>query len=645
MEMIKATNIHYSYPDGFKALQGIDFYLNKGEMVALLGANGCGKTTFFQHINGLLKPQEGEIFLKGENFKRKKVEEICKTVGLVFQDPNDQLFAATVYEDVSYGPVNLGLSKTEIKTRVSQALELMNIADLAQRSINTLSFGQKKKVAIAGILALKPEVLVLDEPTAGLDPRGTTQLMKILKEVQVKTGASIVISTHQVELVPLYCQRVYVLQKGRVVLEGSPEEVFNQQKVLREANLRLPPVAHLFEILKLKTGMEMPSLPLTVGQGYHFLSDFKQHRGKRLRKGYTTGSCAAAAAQGATQMLFTERMLEKVQIDTPSGVKLVLELKDIVLNNKEAACSVIKDGGDDPDITTGLSIYAIAREIPEGIVIKGGEGVGTVTKPGLQIKVGEPAINPVPLEMIRSEVAKVLPPNKGVEITISVPGGKEAARKTLNPRLGIIDGISILGTSGIVEPMSEEAFKTSLVPQIAMAKAHGYKSIVLTPGRIGQKAAVETYGLPQEAVIQMSNFTGFMLEECERLGIEKVLLFGHIGKLVKVAAGIFHTHSKVADARLETLAAYAGTIGATPAVISELLQAVTVEGALDIIKQNGLTAVYKILAEQASKRAKEHVYGELEVGTVMTSLTGEILAKDGYADEIGSELGWTIKSI
>lgn len=261
MTVLEARDVHFSYPDGFKALNGINLKVAKGEFVALLGANGCGKTTLFRHFNCLLQPQEGEIFLEGKSSKEKKTEEIFQTVGLVFQDPNDQLFATGVFEDVSYGPTNLGLPREDVYDRVKEALELVGIWDLRGRNIRSLSFGQKKRVAVAGMLALRPKILVLDEPTAGLDPRTASKLMKLLQDVQNKSGLTVILSTHEVDYVPIYCNRVYVMNQGEIVLEGSPEEVFTQKEKIRQANLRLPRIGHLLEILEGKDGFNLPGLP------------------------------------------------------------------------------------------------------------------------------------------------------------------------------------------------------------------------------------------------------------------------------------------------------------------------------------------------------------------------------------------------
>lgn len=347
--------------------------------------------------------------------------------------------------------------------------------------------------------------------------------------------------------------------------------------------------------------------------------------------GFTTGTCAAAAAKAAVKMLFSGREIKKVEITLPINEKVELDIVDFRMNDEEVSCCIKKDAGDDPDVTDGAKICAKAKKSGfNGIKIKGGDGVGRVTKKGLPVKVGECAINPVPREMIVKGVREVLPKNEGVEIEIFVPGGKELAKKTMNEKLGIIGGISILGTTGIVEPKSLDAFKNSLTLQIDVANSAGIKEVVLTPGRFGEKRAMRK-GIPEDAIVQTGNFIGFMLKECVRKGMKKGLLFGHIGKLVKVSAGIFDTHSSVADARMETMAAYASLCGASRDIVNDILNSNTTETALDILKQNGLTQVFDILAERASLRAMDYVDGEMKIGTIMISKEGIVVGSDKNA--------------
>ena len=364
---------------------------------------------------------------------------------------------------------------------------------------------------------------------------------------------------------------------------------------------------------------------------------------KKLRSGITTGTCAAAAVKAAILACQGQRT-NSVEVFSPQGRAIcvpVLTASAVAGNTGQAI--VIKDAGDDPDITNGIEIRAEVQLVDEsGILIKAGLGVGIVTKPGLSVPVGEPAINPGPRQMITRAATDALPAGKGAVVTISIPEGERLARKTLNPVLGIAGGLSIIGTTGIVEPMSEEAFKKSLSPQISVTKALGYDAVVFVPGKIGQDIAGRC-GLPAEAIAQTSNFIGYMLESAVNYGMRDVLLFGHLGKIVKIAAGVFYTHNRIADARLETIAAYLAAAGAPQGMICRILDCTTTEAAAEIIKEYEYGGIYRILAERATARAQRHTFGELRVGTVIVTLQGEILGMDDNAREIGAKLGWNIK--
>ena len=261
MSILEAKEIQYKYPDGTKALNGVNFKVEKGEMVALLGPNGAGKSTLFLHFNGILKPSAGQVLIKGAPIKynSKGLLEVRKTVGIVFQNSDDQLFAPTVKQDVAFGPLNLGLSEKEVEKRVKESLKAVGMEGFENKPPHHLSGGQKKRVAIAGILAMEPEVIVLDEPTAGLDPMGASQIMKLLYDLN-KKGITIIISTHDVDLVPIYANRVYIMSKGQIIKEGAPKEVFSNSEIIRKANLRLPRVAHLIEILN-----DRDRIPIEMG--------------------------------------------------------------------------------------------------------------------------------------------------------------------------------------------------------------------------------------------------------------------------------------------------------------------------------------------------------------------------------------------
>lgn len=365
-----------------------------------------------------------------------------------------------------------------------------------------------------------------------------------------------------------------------------------------------------------------------------------------LRNGYTTGACVAAGVKAA--LLYNlGRPLNSVEITALDGTKLNIPIQAIKKYDDTVCAEVIKFSGDDPDITNGVSIFTSVKMLKNGSGISyvAGEGVGTVTKAGLAVKVGEPAINPGPRKLILAVVKELLGDDFSLEITIAIPKGKELAKKTLNPVLGITGGISIIGTTGVLRPMSEEAFKNSLVPQIDVAKSTGFEDLIFVPGKIGERIALK-WQLPAAAMIQTSNFIGFMLENAAKRHIKNILLFGHIGKLSKVAAGVFYTHNRIADARLETLAAYGAANGLDSQCVQAILNANTAEDALSILKKaNKLGIVCNTIAKRASIRAERYVFGEIGIGTVMVDLEGNLLGLDDKAREIGDKYKWKIPSI
>ncbi len=267
MKVIETKDITYEYPDGTKALEKVNFDVEEGKIVALLGPNGAGKSTLFLHFNGILKPSIGTVVIDGEpvNYNKNDLMRIRQKVGIVFQNPDDQLFAPTVLEDVAFGPMNMGLSKEEVEDRVKEALIRVGMEGFEKKPPHHLSGGQKKRVAIAGILAMKPKIMVLDEPTSGLDPKGASQILRLLYKLN-KEGITIVISTHDVDLVPLYASKVYIISEGKIIKEGTAPEVFEDVKTIRGANLRLPRIAHLMEILEKEDKLPFDKpYPLTIG--------------------------------------------------------------------------------------------------------------------------------------------------------------------------------------------------------------------------------------------------------------------------------------------------------------------------------------------------------------------------------------------
>lgn len=251
LPILEIKDLCYRYPHlDSNALDKINLKIFKGERVAVLGANGAGKSTLFKHLNGILRPLSGEVQVKGETITKKNVRMCRETVGIVFQDPDDQVLAPSVEEDIAFGPINMGLSRAEVEKRVKEALEMVGLAGFEDRAPHHLSGGQKKLVAIAGILAMRPEVIVLDEPTAGLDPLSSARILELIMKMNRKLGITLLLSTHDVDVVPYFAERVFVLHHGNLEADGSPEEIFNDSKLLGKAHLRLPRVAEVFEMLQ-----------------------------------------------------------------------------------------------------------------------------------------------------------------------------------------------------------------------------------------------------------------------------------------------------------------------------------------------------------------------------------------------------------
>jgi len=339
---------------------------------------------------------------------------------------------------------------------------------------------------------------------------------------------------------------------------------------------------------------------------------------KKPRWGYTTGSCAAAAAKGAIWMLEKGEIPSRVTIDTPSGKILTLPLTDQAVSGEKARCAVIKDAGDDPDVTHGIKVFA-EIELSQGkeIRILGGKGVGVVTKPGLQVAVGHPAINPVPRKMIEQSIREVS--HRGAKITISVPGGEEIAKRTFNPKLGIIGGISIIGTTGLVEPKSLNAYKTSLLCSLDVAKAQGFTSVVLVPGNIGAMAVKKLLAPHEDQLIQMGDFVGFMLREAVSRGFQKAILAGHPGKLAKLILGDFDTHSKRSRSALPVVVQMAKKLHSSFQIPDGLS---SVESFIHILPQDCREVFFSSLAKKIKESALRHTEGRLQIDVILFSMDG-----------------------
>lgn len=345
---------------------------------------------------------------------------------------------------------------------------------------------------------------------------------------------------------------------------------------------------------------------------------------KKLRMGYTTGSCAAGAAKAAAYMLLNHEEITTVSLMTPKGILLNLEVLDISRQENQVSCAIRKDGGDDPDATNGILVYAQVKKcLEKGIVIDGGKGVGRITRPGLEQPVGNAAINRVPRLMIQQgleEICELTGYEGGLSVVISIPEGEKIAEKTFNPRLGIEGGISVLGTSGIVEPMSETALIRSIQVEMNMLIASGAQYLLVTPGNYGQTFVREQMHLNLDKAMKCSNFVGETIDMAVTSGVKGILFVAHIGKFIKVAGGIMNTHSRCADSRAELMAAFALRAGASAQQAKQILDTLTTEEAVTLLEKYGLKEqVIPLLMERILYYLDKRAYGKLELGLVLFS--------------------------
>ena len=343
----------------------------------------------------------------------------------------------------------------------------------------------------------------------------------------------------------------------------------------------------------------------------------------KLRSGFTTGTCAAAAAKVAAMFLMEGITLEEVEITLPEGGRVVIPVVYVRGNGLSAEAAIRKDAGDDPDVTNGLTVLVSVTEIEGGeIVIAAGEGVGTVTKPGLSVAPGEPAVNPVPRRMIRDAVREVT--DRGIKVTLSIPGGREIAVRTFNPRLGIVGGLSILGTSGRVRPFSCPALRTSLKCLLDVALACGYRAPFFVPGHIGERAARRHFHVSSGQVIEVGNEWGFMLDCAAAQDFEALMVLGHPGKLAKLAMDAWDTHSSRSKNAVPFVSAMARNI-----LGMQMRETTTVEGLFSALPGPERKELGDVLAEKIHKAISERVGGRLEIAVVMVNMRGEIIGSSG----------------
>lgn len=376
---------------------------------------------------------------------------------------------------------------------------------------------------------------------------------------------------------------------------------------------------------------------------------------KRMRCGYTTGTCAAAASRAAAELLLQSKAIPAVTIATPSGLDVVVEIEGHEAGEGWAQCSARKDAGDDPDVTDGVLVYVrVAYSDSPGIKIEGGAGIGRVTREGLDQPIGAAAINSTPRRMITEQIQSAIisarsetdrfpagkavgddEGNRGLLVTVSIPEGVALAAKTFNPRLGIEGGISVIGTSGIVRPMSEDALISSIELELKTLRARGVTDLLVVPGNYGRDFACGQLQLNMDEAVSCSNYFGATIDAANVLGFSRMLIVGHIGKMAKVAGGIMNTHSRVADCRVEVLGAHAALAGASQEVVRAIMDAATTDAALDILQVHGLAdetmcSLMGSLAEKLAHRAA----GALQIEAIVFSNVHGILGKTSGADEL-----------
>lgn len=351
---------------------------------------------------------------------------------------------------------------------------------------------------------------------------------------------------------------------------------------------------------------------------------------KKFRRGFTTGTAASAAAKACAIMAIRGELPESVDVMTAGGKELTVLIEDCYKKDGTYYAYVKKFAGDDIDVTKDALIGAslVLRE-DERLFIDGGRGVGRVTKKGLHQNIGEAAINPSPMRCIQEEVRKVLK-ERGGDVVIFVPEGELLAEKTFNPRIGIVGGISILGTTGIVEPMSEEGYKNSLLAELSVKAA---KTLALTPGNYGEKF-LNAKGISSDKIVIISNFVGYMLREGVSQGADHILLAGHLGKLIKLSGGIFHTHSHVADAKNEIIVSELALNEAPYPLMRMVMESNTTEEALEHVKAYGMEHIWDKLARRAKLRSEQHVYNKAKVEVIFFNMEGQVVGSSEGSEEL-----------
>lgn len=620
-QLLQLTHLAVGY--GRRMVLGdLSLELQPGELVILIGQNGSGKSTLLKTLCGQLQPLEGELLLTGKPLQKLSGNEIARRLSVVLTGRlrPELMTCEDMVATGRYPYTNrLGFLSETDKEKVREAMELAQVKELAGRDFEQISDGQRQRVLLARALCQEPEVILLDEPTSFLDIRHKLEFLHMLKEQAEQKQIGVLMSLHELDLARKFADRVICVKNHQVQNIGTPAEVLTD--------------AYIEQLFDMKPGM-LSALENqeTTQQTYVFKGT------QKLRCGFTTGTCATAAAGAAARMLLTGHPQETIRITVPKGTTLELSIEHISHPSKTSVrCAVRKDAGDDHDVTNQILVYATVERIPQGIEILGGKGVGRVTRAGLDQPVGEAAINSAPRRQIATQLLRVgeeLEYEGGFRVTVEIPEGEEVAKKTFNPRLGIEGGISILGTSGIVEPMSEQALIETIRTEMRMKTANGGKEILLTPGNYGRDYAHDTWGIDLETGIKYSNFLGDTLDMAYEFQVESILLIGHIGKLVKVGSGVMNTHSRWADARMETLCACCVEAQVDASLLPKVLGSISTEEALAVLKEAGcLEPVMQRLLARIMNHLRHRAYEGLDMDVILFSSDFGTLAVSEHAKE------------
>ena len=562
-------------------LRDIALQAERGKILVLIGPNGAGKSTLLKTLAGQLAPQGGAVLLDGQELTTYTPNARARKMALMI--PNSaRTELTTCFDAAAVGRYpytgRLGILSAEDRRQVHAALKLVQADELADRDFARISDGQRQRVLLARAVCQQPEILLLDEPMSFLDAKGKAELMTVLRALTKEKDLAVIVTLHELELAQKLADAVVCVAPQGVSGVLTPKEAFAEKNIRTLFDLSADQYAALFGKADAKPKFE------------HYIRSGQ----KLLRCGYTTGTCAALGAAGAARLLLTDRVPESVALRTPKGIVVEVAPQFCRRTADGAACAIVKDGGDDVDATTGLPVIAtvtLRPDAPHTVTIDGGAGVGRVTKPGLDQPVGAAAINHVPRQMITDALLKEAETagyDGGFAVVISIDGGEAAAKRTFNPHIGVEGGLSVLGTSGIVEPMSQQALLDTLQLEIHQAALKS-RRLILAPGNYGLDYLAENLPeLREIPVVKISNFVGEALDMAATEHFAEVLLVGHVGKLVKLAGGIMNTHSHMADCRTELFCAHAALCGADAATCRALMDAATTDACLDILTEAGL---------------------------------------------------------